>query len=345
MRETLRSIGHAIYRMLFFNAEQRMMFLFALESQVNAGLPLSRVIRQLGAGAHTKPQERLIDSALSQEMAGDYYTSAWGTEGLFPRTDAALLTVAEQYSALDRMTAILREKDDTSLSYAICVIQPNVMIGCGALMSLAILLGLLTQESTFMRFIDEPPAWIVVGHTILDWGIPVLLGMLGIYLGYEIGDRIIKGERREQVKRYLHLYINRDRKFALTMLRTARHLIDMGVSGTETFRTIERIYSTHPAHREMIADATVRIDSGGTFVDAIDRNIVEHRQAMYLRQIAPNAEQEELVRGIHAMNVAISQEVQNEYRGIKLVLMFILGMAMLWIAYLVLPTLLGEGML
>ena len=346
LARSLRSLWFAFYQNFVFDSGERLRFLTALENQAKAGIPLSRIFQQLSLASYSVASRRLADSAMRQEAAGNPLTSAWGAEGLFPATDAALLTVAEKHNALGKMTEVLRQKDDRSISFMACVLVPNGTAFQGIGMAVLTLFGMLWLEDSFLQVMTERPEGVVVAEQLLAWG-PAGIGVaMLLYLGYEWGARYLYDDRRDAAKRWLRVYTNRDRKFGVVFCRMAAHLLRMGISEASLFATMRQIYASHPAYRHALEDGIETINAGGSLIDAMDGVILPSRHARFLRTLAPRSTPQELARGLPMVAEHVAQEVISSFNAVMQTLRMLMFGTMAWVLIeLVLPTMMGVGLM
>lgn len=342
----LRTLQFAFYQNFIFDGGERLRFLTALENQVKAGIPLSRIFQQFSLSAYSGPVQKLADSAMRQEAAGNPLTSAWGEEGMFPATDAALLTVAERHNALGKMTEVLRQKDDKRISFLACVVAPNSTALQGIGMAVLTLFGMLYLEDSFMQVMDERPEGVIVAELLLAWA-PVGAAVVTLlYLAYEWGARSLHDDRRDAAKRWLRVYTNRDRKFGVVFCRMAAHLLRMGISEAALFATMRQIYASHPAYRYVLEQGAETINAGGTLVDAMDGVIIASHHARFLRMLAPRETPQELARVLPTVADQVAEEVLSSFKAVMQTSRTAMFGAMAWILLeLVLPTMMGVGLM
>ena len=334
----------AFLRMLSFGPGERSRLLHIISTQLRAGLPLGQIFKGLEQYGHSPAIRLLGRQAQRDQTETGLFTGRWDRSGLWPRRDALLLQVAERQAALPEVTEILQAGADVKISWWSVVGQPNLIWVGSAVMTVAILLGTMTQADLIRQFSETEPRALLYGAVVQQWGPPLLVAGLSLTAVYLLLRRSL-GWPLRGLGYLLGLFRTSDRLHAAGVCRLLATLFGLGLSWAESLGTVRRIDVGQPCREAMLNRAQTRIDDGDGVAAALqDAHLLDERYANYLRSLAPAGETDGLCVGLPLVADLIELDVASTLEDLRYFITAVSVAIAALIIFALLPLAFGEGL-
>ena len=334
----------AFLRLVAFGETERRRLLRIITTQLHAGLPLGQIFRSLEEFGHSPAIRRLGRQSQRDQVETGLFTGRWDTSGLWPRRDALLLQVAERQGALPEVTKILEAGSSEKVSWWKVVGQPNMIWVGSALMTVAILLGTMTQADLIRQYSTEEPRALLYGAFVQQWGLPLLITALGATVAYRVLRRTLDWPLRGLCQK-VALFLAADRLYAARNCRLLATLFSLGLSWSESMEIARKIDAGDPYRQTSLGRVQAAINRGDGVAEALrSAHLLDQRYANYLRSLAPEGDTGSLCVGLPLVADLLELDVASVLEDIRFfvtaVSLAITGL----IIFALLPLAFGEGL-
>ena len=334
----------AFLRLVAFGETERSRLLRIITTQLRAGLPLGRIFRGLEEFGHSPAIRRLGRQSQRDQAETGLFTGRWDSSGLWPRRDALLLQVAERQDALPEVTEILEAGARENVSWWQVVGQPNLIWVGSALMTLAILLGTMSQAELIRQYSVEEPRALMYGAFVQQWGPALLLLGAGLTIAYRILRRSLGWPLRGLCHK-AGLFLAADRLYAARICRLLTTLFSLGLSWSESVEIARKIDAGAPCRQASLGRVQAAINRGDGVAEALRfAHLLDQRYANYLRSLAPEGDTGSLCAGLPLVADLLELDVASALEDIRYFVtaasLAITGL----IIFALLPLALGEGL-
>ena len=334
----------AFLRLVAFGETERRRLLRIITTQLRAGLPLGQIFRSLEEYGHSPAIRRLGRQSQRDQVETGLFTGHWDSSGLWPRRDALLLQVAERQGALPEVTEILEAGSSEKVSWWKVVGQPNMIWAGSALMTVAILLGTMTQADLIRMYSTEEPRALMYGTFVQQWGPALLLIGAGVTVVYRIMRRRLGWPLRGLCHK-AGMFLAADRLYAARICRLLTTLFSLGLSWSESMNIARKLEAGNPYHRDIFGRVQGALDRGEGVAEALRyAHLLDLRYANYLRSLAPEGDTDSLCVGLPLVADLLELDVASALEDIRYFVtaasLAITGL----IIFALLPLAFGEGL-